>query len=1414
MIDAIDTRQFTSYTNKDFESIYTELLDLVTELTYKWDPSSSNESDPGVILLKLNAIIADKCNYNIDQNVLECFPLSVTQESNARQLFEQLGYFMHWYRSAVTNISLKWIGEESMAEYTIPKFTLVSDYQTSIVYTLVGAYDGTVNDDFDVCSQKLKCNGDILTFKAIQGIAVNYDINGDTLITPDLLDSNNRLYFDGTDIAENGIFITNVGKNNYTEWKKKDNLLVESLGNRFYKFGVSKDMDSCYLEFPDDVNELFGEGVNITYIQTDGEYGNISAQTIERFYDDLTPEESTTDNPVVLTQTNVKISNNASAITGTDAEDINSAYRGYKSTIGTFNTLITLRDYINAIINSGLVSNGFVCDRTNDIQSTYKIMTTVNDANHQLTVIERDAEDDPLLTAFSLKLYLLKYVDIVNSSSLYNETFNMMKANELLNVKAYISDTKSIPHDYVDIQPATNKSAHFCFFKNKYPIDCNILSQYPLTYPEAEEVVDNIKQALYKNLNSKEINFGDEVTLDLVYDTVINADERIKAAIIDNLVFTTYAVYFDGSDYKEVEISSEDIDPVDISITYNLPTFEIQHPSYNTGTYILFNGHRYRCVEHVDKDEIWVESKWQLDEINLTSNESTFTNKIGIGNYEQCVFVYEESQWKLNGEVVSLEEYGIVVDGYIDEGDILKAGVSIKTQLRDEIYAKSVLAGTTQFFVKSEPFNYNLNQTFIKQIDDIEKVSSNVTITFSQNSPEYKLKDNENLQFYAPNLIDGIEYSNYVKYEYYIKDGITADSDYQLKPNEFIIFYWKEEDSRTAMYQYAVYGEGNIFKSSFNITGKGEDRNNILGISLVSDLRNIGTTTDRVLFKSSATDGDMTLELSESIGGLTTSEYVLSGTRKLTRREMNKVTIDSSYYCYWILNDTVNDKYRMFEENPDNPTEPQSRMLKTGEYFFYSSSALTDFVILGSGTEIIRNNSASNWDVTVSPADTILSEGTNALKDLWFKIPSGTSVDVIENQYLTVGPGCSVKLEASNTENIFTATISDNAKLDTSKWFSSDLGSISKQATYTFIYGNDSYWRYNSSIVDLSYYGITYDFEPVADDSITVTMSSTWEIKVDSKGTISDKSLSDFTISYRTSDTSEYQALEDISLVSHDGWRILSLLSLSMSSTDIQRLFENQSITYYTKGNSFGKTIEGKSITDKTHPIALLASTPVDLDGSGLFSTNYIDEYGQEVYLSLYEFEETLNNTQNGIRFYGDNSTVLDFDAGQTEKEIDFSIPSGNYILKLSNPTSALTTLNLSLDGELLYSMYDNSKTDFSDSGVHYLYMKIENEVQHKLIVTISSCPDKCTVSINNCYRYEYPEGMAIEYADKIYNLINTLDSEKHAYDYTLEIDEDSNIENPLAAKSFFKSNHIYNGFTICQFDTSKNSRIYVTGKK
>ena len=138
MNDIVSPLQSISYTNRDFVKVYEELLTLVKELSSTWDPSISNESDPGVILLKLNAIIADKCNYAIDKNILECFPLSVTQEQNARQLFEQLGYYMHWYISSTVDVFIKWIGEPSTLQLNIPKFTMVCDENENIVYTLIG----------------------------------------------------------------------------------------------------------------------------------------------------------------------------------------------------------------------------------------------------------------------------------------------------------------------------------------------------------------------------------------------------------------------------------------------------------------------------------------------------------------------------------------------------------------------------------------------------------------------------------------------------------------------------------------------------------------------------------------------------------------------------------------------------------------------------------------------------------------------------------------------------------------------------------------------------------------------------------------------------------------------------------------------------------------------------------------------------------------------------------------------------------------------------------------------------------------------------------------------------------------------------------------------------------------------------
>ena len=214
-----------SYTDKDFNSIYSELLDLTKKLTNKWDPSISNESDPGVVLLKLNALIADKNNYNIDKNILECFPLSVTQQSNARKLYDLLGYKMNYYISAQTKVSFMLKNADKLidGQFIIPQFTSLKDSTGEIVYTTLQ----------DVTLTKAAVNTPVQV-DVIEGRIQTYSINGNDVIGVNNLDEDLRLYFTEKQIAQNGIFI----KNSKDDTLYNQNLLVVRFMNLVYYLTV------------------------------------------------------------------------------------------------------------------------------------------------------------------------------------------------------------------------------------------------------------------------------------------------------------------------------------------------------------------------------------------------------------------------------------------------------------------------------------------------------------------------------------------------------------------------------------------------------------------------------------------------------------------------------------------------------------------------------------------------------------------------------------------------------------------------------------------------------------------------------------------------------------------------------------------------------------------------------------------------------------------------------------------------------------------------------------------------------------------------------------------------------------------------------------------------------------------------
>lgn len=548
-----------SYTNKDFNAIYTELLEYAKKISYKWDPSTSDESDPGVVLLKLCAIIGDKDNYNIDKNTLELMPGSVTQEGAARQLFSQCGYTMKGYRSAQgkLTISLNKIPNDadSTTPFTLPEFTMFTNIDTdtdndtdnNVVYTSIKEINGiTYNTSIDI--------------DVIEGSVTEYRINNDPVITLFNLDSKNRLYFTDKNIAENGIFVRNhkAQPADSDFWPIVDNIEIEPAGKKCFRFGKTANTNTCYIEFPTDVDLLFGQGITIHYIKSSGVNGNITAKKLRNVFNTTYLNYKLDDNSsktYEVSSENMYITNTLPILNGQDPESIDSAYKSYKRVKDTFDTLVSLNDYRDYMIEHDYASNGYVCDRTNDIQYSYKI-NKAQEAGHKLeTYVEEDSSKNPFMTAFDLHCYGLLNPTSINSASEFSRSFELGDSKKFIEDLDDEDSPKSIQHDFKSFGVNT-----ILMIKNKYNIRATIIPKAKLSSTEQFEVISNIESALYKNINATKLEFGKDVEYDLIYESISTADQRIKAIILPYPTHKTYAITKNEDD-KFVEVLVSEIDP-------------------------------------------------------------------------------------------------------------------------------------------------------------------------------------------------------------------------------------------------------------------------------------------------------------------------------------------------------------------------------------------------------------------------------------------------------------------------------------------------------------------------------------------------------------------------------------------------------------------------------------------------------------------------------------------------------------------------------------------------------------------------------------------------------------------------------------------------------------------------------------
>jgi len=347
-----------SYTNKDFAAIYEELLTYAEKISDRFSPTTSVETDPFIVLLKLAAFVADKINYNIDKNLLERFISSCTQEESMRDLTEALGYAMHYYTAAQTSVVLSYkFPEELLAPISVPKYSIIES-TSKIPYVTLN--DAEIN-------KEQNSSGEIVV---IQGKLQTLAILGNPIIQLENLTSNNRLYFPELMVAENGIFISDTVN---SEWKKVDNLNTQVYGSPCYKFSFDSKRNLPYIEFPDWIADIIDAGLGVDYIVTQGETGNVAAKEL------ISIKKRTVEDDI--DNANIRVVNLSAASSGANPETIDQSFNGFKKIVGTFDTLVACRDYANAIYNmlkgSGTpyVSNVQVADRRTDINYACDVIT-------------------------------------------------------------------------------------------------------------------------------------------------------------------------------------------------------------------------------------------------------------------------------------------------------------------------------------------------------------------------------------------------------------------------------------------------------------------------------------------------------------------------------------------------------------------------------------------------------------------------------------------------------------------------------------------------------------------------------------------------------------------------------------------------------------------------------------------------------------------------------------------------------------------------------------------------------------------------------------------------------------------------------------------------------------------------------
>lgn len=416
-------RGVVKYTSRDYQSIMADFWELVPKMTELWTPEA--DADPGVVLGKFLASVADMLGINLDWLANELYAPSVSQRKNAEKLFGLIGYELGWYTAARTEVTFTNNADKAITFdfgfngsnfSTLNAYTDITDNARVITYNILpltnkyGASETrsrrvVTTENLNVFADTDKVTlepGESVTRVAVEGEFRSYSVSVDYIRKNNYIINIPSQHIDTTAIWIKAKASKDADDFLATQWIQCKS--AAEFVTPEPRFAVTYDnYSNAQIQISNYLDQLETYDENsylmIYWLDCSGVIGCVGNDVLSNYLQakpssDL-PEETSGDyaisnlsNTVELPHTNV--------VTGKSPETAKEAYFNSRNYINTWDSLITLPDFNRFLNREPGVDCGLVIDCQKALEINIAIYNDENLTTSQKQKMYIDNYDFPI----------------------------------------------------------------------------------------------------------------------------------------------------------------------------------------------------------------------------------------------------------------------------------------------------------------------------------------------------------------------------------------------------------------------------------------------------------------------------------------------------------------------------------------------------------------------------------------------------------------------------------------------------------------------------------------------------------------------------------------------------------------------------------------------------------------------------------------------------------------------------------------------------------------------------------------------------------------------------------------------------------------------------------------------------------